>query len=257
MNWRKLSDGFKDKSGTICAIGAVVGVFVTAYFSGKAAVRVEHTIDPDMDKKEKAKEYAKAYAKTAVAAGVTSALIIGSDRIHVGKEAMLAGAAVMWKDKFIDLDKKVAEKLGQEEYGKIHREIVDDKIKEKPYRGPLPNKEIGEILVYEPYTDQYIITTRERIAFAMLEANEKLQKSFDVRLNYIIKLLGGKWTPEGDKIGWNWENEAQDYAWSYYGGPWIDMWPNIVKRCDGHEALCIFYSVDPETQEPEDMIYSE
>ena len=94
----------------------------------------------------------------------------------------------------------------------------------------------------------------------MLKANEKLQKEYDVRLNYIIKMIGGKVYPEGDLIGWNWENEVQDYAWSYYGGPWIELVPDMIRGRDGkdgEEAICLFYQVEPSTQEPEDMIYSE
>lgn len=258
MNINKVLDILKDKSGTICAAGAVVGVFVTAYLSGKAAVRVEHTIDPDMDTQTKVKEYGKAYWKTAVSAGVTTALIVGSDRIHVSKEIAAAGVAAMWKDKFVTLDKKVTEKIGAEKTAEIHKEIVADKMKEKeiPENLTKPNLPGEPIYVYEPYTEQYFYTTRERIAWAMLKANEKLQKTYDCRLNYIIKLLGGDPDPIGDKIGWNMENDVQDYAWSYYGGPWIELTTDVIKKGE-REALALFYMVDPETQEPEDMIYSE
>lgn len=248
-------NSIKDKSGTLCAIGAVVGVFVTAYFSSKAALKAKETVKPEMDKKEKAVAYAKAYAKTAVSAGVTTLLILGSDRIHVGKEVALAGVAALWKDKFVTEDGLVKDKIGEEEYKELHREMAEEQIKKNPYNGPKPIPG-REILVYEPYTDQYFITTQERLAWAMLSANRKLQTEYDVRLNYIIKLLGGKPTPEGDLIGWNWENETQDYAWSYYGGPWIDIVPG-VREHDLDGALCLFYMVDPETQRPEDMIYSE
>lgn len=255
MNFNRLLDEFKDKSGTVCAIAAVAGVFVTAYFSGKAALEAKEKIKPEMETKEKAKEYAKVYAKAAISAAVTSGLILGSDRIHVGKEAALIGVATMCKEKFVDLDNKVIEKLGPEEATKIHKEVLDDEIKRHPYTGKQPDVSKREILVYEPYTDQYIVTTTEKIAWTMLKANEKLQKEYDVRLNYIITMLGGEAKPEGHLRGWNMENDVQEYAWSYYKGPWIDLWPEI--REAGNGALTLFYQVDPEPQLPEDMIYNE
>ena len=257
LNLDSLLNSFKDHSGTICAVAAVAGVFVTAYFSGKAAVEAKEKIKPEMETKEKVKTYAKVYAKTAVAAGVTCGLIIGSDRIHVGKELALAGVATMWKDKYVSLDKKMVEEVGEEKAKEIHKEIVKDEIKQNPYTGRAP---IGrEILVYEPYTKQYIITTTEKIAWALLSANRELQTKFDVRLNYIIKMIGGDPCPYGNKIGWNMENECQDYCWSYYGGPWISLWPGIEteQKVNGKGAMVLIYEVEPETQEPEDMIYSE
>lgn len=254
----------KDNSATICSGIAVAGVFVTAYFSGKAAVRVDHTIDPDMDRKEKWKEYFRAYWKTGLSAGLTSAAIIGSDRIHVANEMALAGVAAIWKQKAVDIDNKLKAEVGADRAKEIHKEIVEDHLKESGKKLVDDHEEAqetyeknGKIYVYEPYTDQCFWTTRETIAWVMLEANKRLMNSYDVRLNYIIKLLGGKATPEGEKIGWNWENEVQDYAWSYYGGPWIDITPDVKTMKNGKQALCLFYMVDPETQEPEDMIYKE
>lgn len=256
-----------DHKATLCSAGACAGVFATAYFSGKAAVRVHTTVDPDLDKKEKVKEYVKAYWKTGLAAGVTCGLIISSDRIHIGKEAAIAGVAAIWKQKAVDIDKKLINEVGEERAHEIHNEIIQEKIKDDKKNHPekFPEEEIidnlpdgsmtAKLLVYEPYTDQYFYTTRETIAWVMLEANRRLMQNFDVRLNYIIKMLGGIPKPEGDLIGWNWENEVQEYSWSYFGGPWIELVPDVRKDKKG--ALCLFYQVDPETQEPDDMIYKE
>ena len=212
MNMDGILNWLKDHKATICSGLACGGVFATAYFSGKAAVQVEHTVNPDMDKKEKAKEYVKAYWKTGVAAGITCGLIISSDRIHVGTEAAIAGVAAMWKQKAVDIDNKLIEEVGEERAKQIHNDIIQEKIKDDlknhpekfPEEKDLPDGSMNsKLLVYEPYTDQYFYTTRETIAWVMLEANKRLMNQFDVRLNYIIKMLGGVPKPEGDKIGWN------------------------------------------------------
>ena len=260
---KNLLETASEHSGTICAVAAVGGVFVTAWLSGKAAVKVNQEIDPDMTRKEKAKLYCKAYWKTGISAAATTGLIIGSDRIHVGKEAVLATGAAIWKEKATDLEKKVREELGDEKTDELKKKIVEEKIKEAEEKGELNKSQeqresnLERLYVYEPYTDQCFYTTRETIAWTMLKANEKLAKTFDVRLNYIIELLGGEKRPEADLIGWNWENEAQDYCWSYYGGPWIEMVPQVMTMKNGKTAFAMFYQVDPDTQNPSDMIYKE
>lgn len=264
-----------DHSGTICAGLAVAGVGVTAYFSGKAAVRVDHEIDCDMDKSLKIKTYIKAYWKTAVSGLATCGLIIGSDRLHVRKEVVLAGVAAIWKRNYTDLDKAMTEEVGQEKAKEIHQKMMDDRMANNTNIPDLPeDADSNYILVYEPYTDQYIWTTREKILHAMYEANMRLVKDMDVRLSVIIDYLGGTPTLESEEIGWNYDNESQEYAWAYYGGPWIDLLPDIYRNIEDDQpipttyrkmgdpplkgdALCLFYTVDPEEQTPENMIYCE
>ena len=89
VNFKGIWKWITEHSGTICAGVGVAGVGVTAYFSGKAAVEVHEKVTPEMKKKEKLKIYAKAYWKTLLAGLLTSGAIIGSDRIHVGKEIMV------------------------------------------------------------------------------------------------------------------------------------------------------------------------
>ena len=247
--------GIKDNSGVIFSVLAVVGLVGTCIMTAKGAVTAEKLIDPDLDKKEKIKVYAKSYGGAAVCGLGTVACILGANHVHLRKEAAIAGVAALWKTDLTKIEEKVKEKFGTKELKEIRDEIVKDKIKENPpMQMPVPE---GQILVYEPYTDQYFNTTREKIAHAMYKANEKLAKECDVRLNYIINILGGTPTLEGSLIGWNWENESQDYAWSYYGGPWITLLTSVTTNKDGRDALCLFYEVDPNSQQPEDMIYSE
>lgn len=263
----------KDHSGTICAVTAMAGVVATAILSGKAAVRVDHEIDCDMTKKERAKVYARCYWKTAAVGAATCGLIFGSDRIHVRKEVGLAGLAALWKGKYVDLDKATLETVGEEKYKEIQKTVIENKIKENPNIPDKPSNATDDtILVYEPYTDQYIWTTREQIWYALYEANLRLQKDGDVKLSVIIDYLGGEWDPMGDMIGWNYDNEVQAEAWSYYDGG-IELLSDVYRRVEDKgepiptsyvkkgdqvspgDAVCLFYTVDPETQTPEDMIY--
>lgn len=263
----------KDHSGTICAVTAMAGVVATAILSGKAAVRADHEIDCDMTKKERAKVYARCYWKTAAVGAATCGLIFGSDRLHVRKEVGLAGLAALWKGKYVDLDKKVAEVVGEEQYKEIQKSIAEDKINTLGFVPEKPaNLGDNAMLVYEPYTDQLIWTTKEKIFHAMYEANLRFQRDFEVKLSVIIDYLGGEWDPLADEIGWNYDNAIQQDAWTYYSIG-IEYIPDVYRKLDDDgvpipttykkqgdkvekgDVLCLFYTVDPETQTPEDMIY--
>lgn len=243
----------KDNQGTIGSIVAVGGVIGCCVLSVRAGKKIAVSGIDELETKEKVKEYAKVLIPTGLCAGVTVFTILASNHSHVRKEAALLGLATMWKKNYKELDTEVTDKLGAEEASKIHQNIIKKRIENDPQMQMVVPT--GKILVYEPNTDQYIETTKEALTMAMLKANEKLQKTFDVRLGYIIKLLGGTTIghPEANELGWNWENEAQEYAWSYYGGPWIELLPEI--RDDKRGAICLFYNVEPDTQEPEQMIY--
>ena len=258
MDFHNVVDWIKDHKATIGSGFAVAGVFATSYFSGKAAVRVHTTVDPDMDKVEKLKEYIRAYWKTVLAGGITCALIISSDRIHVKNEVALAGAAAMFKDKYADIKKKLINEVGLERAQEIENEAVQEAVigdvNDNHVDVP-PRDGNNDLLIYEPYTKQLIWTTEHKITQALLEANKKLCTSFEVYLNTIIKAIGGEEKPLGEELGWSWDNEVQDYNWSYTGGPWIELIPAVYKTVNGEKIRALVYLVDPETQRPEDMIY--
>lgn len=233
----------KDKSGSICAAVACVGVGTTAYLSSKAGVQAYVTIDSDLDTKEKIKQYAKCYWKVGLSAALTVGAIIGSDRIHVGKEVALAGVAAVYKDKFIRTDRKLTEEVGEERAAEIRKEIASEKMAEQSIPEEDDEERNGNLIrIYEPYSDQYIYTTQEKIDKTMLLTNKELVMDGKVRLNFIIKHLGGKPTPKVHRFGWSWDNEIQDYNWGFFGGAWIEPMDGVTK--DGVRAL--FYNVEPE-----------
>ena len=247
-------DDVKDNSGTIAALIALAGVGLTAYLSGKAAIKAKDIPVPE-DRKGRIKRFVSVYGRAMVSGAATCAAIVASDRLHHSKEVALgsvAASALAISDDYVRFERRAREEMGDEKTAEIHKAVREEQ------KGLLTD---NRILVYEPYTDQYIWTTRERIAWTMLQANRELVTKFDVRLAYIITKLGGKLdTPKrkvkAEEIGWNWENEVQSDQWGYYGGPWIDI--DVELRNDGpRECLWLFYRVEPETQRPEDMIYSE
>lgn len=241
----------KDISGTLCAIAAIGGVGLTAYFSGKAAVKAQGVNFKEMDKTEKVVHGLKVFGPAILSGLATSGLIIASDRIHVKKEVALGAAVALWKSDYISLDEKVKERLGIDETKEIHKEMAADKMRAAEVSPP---KRPGQNLyVHDPYTNQFFWTSRETIAWTMLEANKQLNKNGAISHNAVLKMLGGKPLAKSN-LGWSTENCVQDYNWGYYAySPWIQLDCDLMSD-DPSGALVLIYEVEPIEQEPDDLL---
>lgn len=287
--WKWISD----HSGTICAGVGVAGVGVTAYFSGKAAVEVHEKVTPEMEKKEKLKIYAKAYWKTLFAGLLTSGAIIGGDRINVGKLSLASSAAVMYKDKLLEIEKKVREKFGDEAFDEIKKEIQEEHIhKTAEDLEMLDDLKLSseEVIVYIPDADSLYRTTPKRMFYALYETNYKLHKDQDVSLGYFCKKLGKSIksfkTPMEksvhdamlDDLRWCGYNKEQFYQWEIERscqhidyipdtylkeikmpdgtvtiGSCVEMEPNIDGE-DKSKIRALYFTVSPIVQYTEDLV---
>ena len=261
----------KSHSGTICAGAAIVGVGATVYFSGKAAVEVDHEIDPSMTKKEKAKVYAKAYWKTAVVSGLTVGAIVGSDRFHVKKEVGLAGTAALLKSRNQMLDQKAREKFGDAEVDDIYREMAEEEISkhveepdavcEEPEVSKPSNSE-KMLYLYEPVSGQGIDVTYEKLLEALLEMNFRLQKDFSAEFNAWLDFLGDYHRNDMTCYYWDLDSESQQYAASYAGSFVIDFpeavwdkikyWANSETPMTTDDRINLSYLIYPDEVLPWD-----
>ena len=272
-----LSNVFKSigkHKSAISAGVAVVGVFVTSYLSGKAAVEVDHLIDPDMDRKLKVKVYAKAYWKAAVSALVTSGCIIGCHKSHVRTEVGLAAALAVNKDKLLELRDRAKEKFGEEAMNDIYREMAEEDVREFSVVTEdgeivdnilnLPDQEKEKTLyLYEPFTEQTIPTTYIRILEAHLESNFRLQKDYSVEFNVFLEHLGGECTSDSSCLIWDLGDESQNYASSYVEEGFIvsfskKTWDEIARwmksdrQMTPDDAIHVTYALPPGEKMPWD-----
>lgn len=247
------------KKATIATVAAVAGVFTTGYFSAKGAVMVDHEMDPDLGTKLKAKLYAKAYWKAVLSGAVTVGAIVFSDRAHTKKEAMLAGAAIMWKDKFKEFDRRVREKLDPEDVDGIYKDIVSDDIMDGDF-GAIGNDltvdEFSKILyLYEPISGQCIDTTYERLLETLLDVNLTLQRDYMVNFDEFLEGIGGETTSDTWKLVWDYDDETQNYNAGYCGGFVVDFTEKtndlIRKYCQGNmhqsteDRITLHFLIEP------------
>ena len=242
MVFKKIARALLDHTDLVCTVAAGIGVVATAYLSAKAGAksirdidyvwydRVQETGDEsDLDPKEKFELCWKNYIPPIVAGGITILNIAGGYNAGRAKylTALSAVSALASRD--------TAVKMG-----------ATDAQKEKLY-SPLPN---NEMLVYEPYTQQSFMTTKEEIIWAELNINKFLQNNTVITLNQLLMLFkNAKTYPIGEDLGWDTDNEQ----WTYGGGngysfsaglPWIDF-VFAKTNVNGRDLLTLGYGIEP------------
>lgn len=231
MQIKKIIDSavksLKKNSGTIFAAGACAGVVATAYFSGKAAVIVDHEIDADTDRNLKIKTYVKAYWKTAVSGSATIAAIILSDRIHAGNEAALTATVFAIKTKLDKVSDKITEKYGEDAHDDIYRDIMRDENYGTLGPDLISEGRSKKLYFYDHITGQCIDTTYENLLESLLECNFRLQRDCKAYFDTFLEYNGADTTTDSHDFVWDYDDEIQNNDSSYCGGFTVDFTPSV------------------------------
>ena len=95
---------------------------------------------------------------------------------------------------------------------------------------------------YEPISNQTLYLSKLQLTRAFEQINEKFYADFYILFNEVLALLGGR--PQDIlNLGWSFENEAQNYSWSYFHPAWIRPQFYVEKETG---KLQILFEVDPE-----------
>lgn len=208
-------------------------------------------------KRDKVKSLWKCYIPTMAAGGFTILSISLAGYLNHKTEMALAAALALNKDNLKKFEKKAKDILGEDKVREIRTEIAKDEAEEN--KNKMPKKPIpdGCITLYEPYSEQFIVTTIEKISLAKFAMNEDLARNGEASFDKNIRILGGKAStkPDHEKLGWCMENEVQQWNWSYEKGlsPWIEFY-TCEFELDGEMVTSLVYNVPPELQVPEAMV---
>lgn len=220
--------------GTILAIGASVGVVLTAIETGKATIKAEKLLElnaaePDYTTKEKVKECWKFYLP-ATALGVgTIACILGSNALNKKQIASLTAGYMALGKAYQEYRQKVIENIGIEKEAEIQDQIKEEKLPEVREK-----MEEEKLLCYEPISKRYFHATEVELADAFYNANRYFALNGMLSMNDFSSYLPGlDFTPEGDELGWCAEYLANE--WEYY---WIDF--NYFKQTTD-DGLEVYY----------------
>lgn len=250
---------FLEKHGPTILTGlAMFGVAATGYLTHQAdkkligdvcerIVMTEETETPVKDIVAKsAKANWKIYIPPVAVGLVTMGCAFGANKWHLSREGALAAAAIMYKTSGEELEKKLAEKYGEEEVSKIKREIAESKAENE--RPPWEEQKPDKMKVWEPYTEQWLWLSQKDLLWAEIIVNKKLCQQWTVTLNDLLSMFGGKKTKLGEKLGWSYEDESFDQVFACGGnlmGRWIDLCPQIVEEIDGSSYFQLQYVIHP------------
>lgn len=205
--------GVVSKNSTTILTGiGVAGVFTTAVLGIKEtpkAIRLmdeykkEHGIDK-MTKKEVIKTTWKCYIPAAASFVLSSACIIGAQKVNLRRNAALAGIYSLTETAFKEYKNKVVETIGATKEQEIKDEIRKEKIENGQYKG----KEIiitgkGDMKCCLEFSDRYFESDIEKIRQAVYDLNVKMMHEDYVSLNDLYYELGLRGTTLGDMFIWD------------------------------------------------------
>lgn len=216
--------------GTLLAIGASVGVVLTAIETGKATIKAEKLVElnkdvPEYDMKEKVKDCWHFYIPAAVLGAGTIGCIIGSNMLSRKEIASLSAAYVALGKSYQQYRRQVAERIGSEAEADI---LEKSKVEE-------PAEEDKQLLCYEPFSNRYFHATEAELYDAFYQTNRDFSLNGEVSINNLYSYLGLDYLPEKDDVGW-----CSDYMineWEYF---WIDFVANKQTTDDGLEVYQVY-----------------
>lgn len=131
--------------GTLLAIGASVGVVLTAIETGKATIKAEKLVElnkdvPEYGMKEKVKDCWHFYIPAAVLGAGTIGCIIGSNMLSRKEIASLSAAYVALGKSYQEYRRQVAERIGVEEEEKLRMEAAKETKAEDVQRDKDPSE---------------------------------------------------------------------------------------------------------------------
>lgn len=235
MNLMKSASRFlKKNGGTILAIGASVGVVLTAIETGKASIKAEKLIEmnsaePAYTMKEKVQDCWKFYLPAAALGTGTIICILGSNALNKKQIASLTAGYMALGKAYQEYRQKVIENFGIEKEAEIHDQIKEEKLPEVREK-----MEEEKLLCYEPISKRYFHATEIELTDAFYNANRYFALNGELSMNDFTSYLPGlDFTPEGDTLGWCAEYLANE--WEYY---WIDF--NYYKQTTD-DGLEVYY----------------
>ena len=182
--------------------------------------------------------------------------------------AAIGGTLASMRTLYHQTEKKVREKIGDEKYEEIKREVLGDRAKMKMEKMRKDEDSVlydkhtkGKELFYEPATDQFFYSTREKIYKEACKINKEfihdpeelyaddghgvdVDNCLGVPINRWLKAIGAEECPYGqEEFGWFWGDGdgIWDFDWSFFGGPWIsvDIREVTAEESDIHEPYNI------------------
>lgn len=204
----------------VCTVLGILGVPITAYLSGKAAVKSEKDIsdvieDTGIDRDEVRKGDIlrltwKNYIPTAVSGALTIACILISYKLSKKEIMALSAAAAYITHQKGQLEDKIVEKYGQKALDDIRKELAEEMY--NPQSVELTGN--GDLLCYECYSGRWFRSSEAAIEKAESKFNSRFAcgKGEYMNLCDLYRLFNIEDSNFGYEMGWPANTD-------YYDGP--------------------------------------
>ncbi len=243
---RALNQLEKNKASILSGM-AVAGVLGTVALAVKAKPKADRLLaeqtfyvglhyNRKLTRFEKFITVAPTYTPTTLMFLGTAACIIGADKIHKDKEAMLASAYIYMNRMYNDYREAVKH---------IHGPEADRMVKE--YLAPKPSNDIihapvenpENITVYDEYGKRYFTTTKTKFKEALYDINKIYNFTGEMTLNDFYEFFDLEPVPGGNLLGWA---ALKDYECT--GTSWIDVKLEPMETVD-FESYVMIFNINP------------
>jgi len=181
--------------------------------------RFEETNDPDyavpIDFWDKVELTWKCYIPATVMGAATIACMIGSNSIHLRRNAALVSLFSIAESTLKEYQAKVVEQIGDKKEEKIRSEIAQDRIDNHPVTESvviMTGK--GDYLIFDFFSKRYFRSNIDMLKRAENTFNQKLLRSGWLGINEFYEELGLEGIELGDEMGWIAERQLMELKFS-------------------------------------------
>lgn len=222
-------------------VGVVATAVMAVKATPKALERIEHAEAEKGDsltKLEVVNVAGPAYIPTILTGTATIACIFGANILNKRQQASLMSAYALLNNSYKEYVKKVGELYGDEANANVRAEIakdhyVDDYGDETEYGE-------NEQLFYDWFSDQYFVSTMEKVIQAEYNINKKISLWSGAHLNEFYEMLDIPPIDGGESLGWS-TGQLMSETWS----DWLDFEHEKVDIGDGVECVIVKMRTDP------------
>ena len=224
----------------------VVGVVGTSVLAAKATPKALTLLEEKEEYKqanygesltrfERVLAMAPAYIPATLMGIATCMCILGSNKLHLEREASLTSAYVYLDGLYKEYRRKVEDVCGREMLDRIDDELEKEKILTEEH-GSIHE----EVLFYDEYSQRYFNMSIFEMMRAIYAANRMYTFQGELSLNGFYEFLNLAPVDIGDKLGWNATKDSV-----CRGMAWLDISWVKIETPDNLEAFGLIFTVDP------------
>lgn len=198
---------------TALGVGGLVSTVILAVKATPKAMEIlerekqfrleEYNDDRDLEILDTISLTWETYLPTTIMGLATIACMIGSNSIHLRRNAALASLFSITETALKEYQAKVVEKIGDSKEEKIRGEIAQDHLDAKP----LDSKNVlvastGDMLCFDSLSGRYFISDVETIRRIQNDFNKRLMTEMDITLNELYDEMNLDPIEMGNLMGW-------------------------------------------------------